>query len=112
MPGTIAAMLLLRWQHLSEFLLHFTLAKGYEAADDWAALFASGFILYNSYKIFRPALGEIMDEHVYDDLVANIRKIALTVNGVMGTEKCFIRKAGMIYHVDLHALTTALKLLR
>jgi len=81
--------------------------EGYEAADDWAALFASGFILYNSYKIFRPALGEIMDEHVYDDLVANIRKIALTVNGVMGTEKCFIRKAGMIYHVDLHATVAA-----
>ena len=26
--------------------------KGYESADDWAALFASGFILYNSYQIF------------------------------------------------------------
>jgi cation diffusion facilitator family transporter len=77
--------------------------KGYESADDWAALFASAFILYNSYKIFRPALGEIMDEHLYDDLVSNIRKVALTVDGVRGTEKCFIRKAGMIYHVDLHA---------
>jgi divalent metal cation (Fe/Co/Zn/Cd) transporter len=41
------------------------LGKGYESADDWAALFASGFILYNSYLIFRPALGEIMDEHFY-----------------------------------------------
>lgn len=81
--------------------------EGYESADDWAALFASGFILYNSYKIFRPALGEIMDEHVYDDLVTNIRKVALTVNGVKGTEKCFIRKAGMIYHVDLHATVAA-----
>lgn len=80
---------------------------GYEAADDWAALFASIFILYNSYKIFRPALGEIMDEHVYDDLVANIRKVALTVDGVIATEKCFIRKAGMIYHVDLHAKVDA-----
>lgn len=40
------------------------LGKGYEAADDWAALFASGFIIYNSYLIFRPALGEIMDEHL------------------------------------------------
>ena len=77
--------------------------KGYETADDWAALFASGFILYNSYLIFRPALGEIMDEHVYDDLVAEIRAVALRVDGVVGTEKCFIRKAGMQYHVDLHA---------
>jgi cation diffusion facilitator family transporter len=77
--------------------------KGYESADDWAALFASGFILYNSYLIFRPALGEIMDEHLYDDLIAAIRNIAITVPGVIDTEKCFIRKAGMKYHVDLHA---------
>lgn len=83
------------------------LGKGYEAADDWAALFASGFILYNSYKIFRPALGEIMDEHVYDDLIEDIRKVSLTVDGVVATEKCFIRKAGMKYHVDLHATVDA-----
>lgn len=81
--------------------------KGYEAADDWAALFASGFIFYNSYKIFRPALGKIMDEHLYDDLVADIRKVSLTVDGIMATEKCFIRKAGMQYHVDLHAVVDA-----
>jgi cation diffusion facilitator family transporter len=80
------------------------LGKGYESADDWAALFASGFIIYNSYLIFRPALGEIMDEHLYDDLIEEIRKVALEVDGIVGTEKCFIRKAGMKYHVDLHAI--------
>jgi divalent metal cation (Fe/Co/Zn/Cd) transporter len=32
------------------------LGKGYESADDWAALFASGFILFNAYLIFRPHL--------------------------------------------------------
>ena len=81
--------------------------KGFEAADDWAALFASGFILYNSYLIFRPALGEIMDEHLYDDLISSIRKKALEVDGVLDTEKCFIRKAGMKFHVDLHAAVNA-----
>lgn len=81
--------------------------KGYETADDWAALFASGFILYNSYLIFRPALGEIMDEHLYDDLIDDIRKVSLTVDGVYATEKCFIRKSGMKYHVDLHAIVDA-----
>lgn len=80
---------------------------GYESADDWAALFASAFIIYNSYLIFRPALGEIMDEHVYDDLVEDIRKVSLTVKGIEGTEKCFIRKVGMKYHVDLHAIVDA-----
>ena len=83
------------------------LGKGYESADDWAALFASGLILYNSYLIFRPALGEIMDEHLYDDLVVEIRKISLQVDGILDTEKCLIRKAGMIYHVDLHAIVDA-----
>ena len=81
--------------------------KGYESADDWAALFAAGFIVYNSYLIFRPALGEIMDEHLYDDLVENIRRVSLSVEGIVATEKCFVRKAGMKYHVDLHALVAA-----
>ena len=83
------------------------LGKGYEEADDWAALFAAGFIFYNSYKIFRPALGEIMDEHLNEDLIVEIRKVAQKVDGVVNTEKCFIRKAGMKYHVDLHAIVNA-----
>ena len=80
------------------------LGEGYETADDWAALVASAFILYNSYLIFRPALGEIMDEHLYDHLLDEIREKSVEVEGVLGTEKCFIRKAGMKYHVDLHAI--------
>jgi cation diffusion facilitator family transporter len=101
------------WHHRSDALtsvaafigisIALFLGKGYEAADDWAALFASIFILYNSYLIFRPALGEIMDEHLYDDLVEEIRKVSHQVDGIIDTEKCFIRKAGMQYHVDLHA---------
>jgi cation diffusion facilitator family transporter len=78
--------------------------KGYETADDWAALLASAFILYNSYLIFRPALGEIMDEYSYDELLEEIREESNKVEGIIGTEKCFIRKAGMKYHVDLHAI--------
>lgn len=105
------------WHHRSDAITSITafigisialiFGKGYESADDWAALFASAFILYNSYLIFRPALGEIMDENVYDDLIKEIREISLTVNGVLGTEKCFIRKAGLNYHVDLHAIVNA-----
>jgi cation diffusion facilitator family transporter len=80
------------------------MGPGYETADDWAALIASLFIVYNAYLIFRPALGEILDEHVYDDLVEEIRAIAEKVEGVQGTEKCFVRKTGMTYLVDLHLL--------
>lgn len=83
------------------------LGKGYESADDWAALLSSGFILFNCYKIFRPALGEIMDEHFYDELCIEINKISKTVDGIYDTEKCFIRKAGMQFHVELHASVDA-----
>ncbi len=83
------------------------LGKGYETADDWAALFSSGFILYNSYKIFRPALGEIMDEHLNHDLVEMIHEKSKLVTGVIDTEKCFIRKTGMKYFVDLHIIVAA-----
>lgn len=102
------------WHHRSDAITSFMafigisiaiyMGKGYENADDWAALLASGFILYNAFLILRPALGEIMDEHLYDDLVEEIREVSHKVPGVIETEKCFVRKTGMTYHVDLHVV--------
>lgn len=102
------------WHHRSDALtsvaafigisLALILGEGYEMADDWAALFASALILYNSYLIFRPALGEVMDEHRYDELVEEIRQVSASVEGIIDTEKCFVRKAGMEFQVDLHAI--------
>ncbi len=81
--------------------------KGYESADDWAALIASLIIIYNAYHILRPALGEIMDEQLYDDLIADIRRVSKTVEGVIDTEKCLVRKTGMTFHIDLHVLVNS-----
>lgn len=102
------------WHHRSDAITSLTafigisiaifLGDGYEAADDWAALIATVIIFYNAYRIFRPAFGEIMDEHRYQELVDKIREHALEVDGVMGTEKCFVRKTGMTYHIDLHVM--------
>ena len=80
------------------------LGKGWEASDDVAALIAAGIILYNAYKILRPAIGEIMDEQLYDDELAEIKRITLKVPGVINTEKANIRKSGMYYFVDLHVI--------
>ncbi|PRD56155.1 cation diffusion facilitator family transporter [Sphingobacterium gobiense] len=78
--------------------------EGYESADDWAALLASGLILYNCYGIFRPALAEIMDENRYEELEEEVRQHSLNVAGVELIEKCYIRKIGMLFQIDLHAV--------
>lgn len=105
------------WHHRSDAITSFTafvgisialvMGAGYENADDWAALIASGFILYNAYLILRPALGEVMDEHRYTDMENLVREIALKHPEVVETEKCYIRKTGMTYHVDLHIAVDA-----
>jgi cation diffusion facilitator family transporter len=78
--------------------------EGYESADDWAALLASGLIIYNCYGIFRPALAEIMDENRYEELEEEVRQHALHVTGIELIEKCYIRKIGMLFQIDLHAV--------
>ncbi len=76
--------------------------EGFETADDWAALFAAFVILYNSYRIFKPALSEIMDENIYEDTIVQINDIAKNIEGIIDTEKCMVRKTGMTYYVDIH----------
>lgn len=79
------------------------LGKGFEIADECAALFASGIILFNAWKIFRSALGEFMDEQIHDDMLQKITAVSNRVEGVENIEKCRIRKVGSTYVVDLHA---------
>ncbi|KAA9325053.1 cation transporter [Adhaeribacter soli] len=77
---------------------------GYETADDWAALIASGIIVLNAYHIFIPAFTEIMDAAPPSEFAEEVRKAAATVPNVIGTEKCLVRKMGFEYFVDLHVI--------
>jgi cation diffusion facilitator family transporter len=76
--------------------------KGYESADDWAALLACAVILYNGYRIFRVALNEVMDAAAPETLQKQIRQIAASVPGVAGIEKCRTRKSGLGLFVEIH----------
>jgi cation diffusion facilitator family transporter len=75
---------------------------GYESADDWAALFASGFIGWNGLRLLRPATDELMDASPSDEMQMTIREIALQSGGVMAVEKVLVRKTGFSYWVDMH----------
>jgi cation diffusion facilitator family transporter len=75
---------------------------GYESADDWAALFASAIILFNAFRILRPAVNEVMDAAPPAVVEKAVRRVAKDVEGVIALEKCFIRKMGFSYYIDLH----------
>jgi cation diffusion facilitator family transporter len=76
--------------------------EGYEAADDWAALFACSIIAYNGIRLLRPAIGEIMDMAPDPATEEEVRQIALGVRGVKSLDTCTVRKMGFDYFIDLH----------
>jgi cation diffusion facilitator family transporter len=81
--------------------------EGYESADDFAALFASVIIIINAYRIFKPALYELLDTAPPAQTIQKVRTVAGKVENVMGIDKCFVRKMGFDYFVDIHVLVDA-----
>jgi cation diffusion facilitator family transporter len=76
--------------------------RGYEAADDWAALLACLVIAGNGLGIARASLGEIMDAAVPAETEAEVRRIAGAVPGVRYVEKCRVLRSGLSLLVDIH----------
>lgn len=99
------------WHHRSDALTSLAAAigiiialvggEGYEGADDWAALAACSIILYNAANLLKPALDEIMDASVPNQVEEEIRAHALEVDGVVGVHKCRIRKSGTGLMMDI-----------
>jgi cation diffusion facilitator family transporter len=75
---------------------------GWHAADGWAAVCAALVILYNAWNQLRPAVLEIADIAPDASLETQVRAIAARVPGVIGLDKCFVRKMGFSFYVDLH----------
>lgn len=100
------------WHHLSDAItsaaafVGISIAllggKGWESADDWAALFASGVILYNGALLLRPALHDLMDRMPGSEIIEPVRRAAEGVPSVLAVEKLSARKAGLVYYVDIH----------
>ena len=77
---------------------------GWENADDWAALLASTVIAFNAYLLLRPAVQELGDTVPATPLHADVKLVASSVPGVIEVEKCYVRKMGFDYYVDLHLI--------
>ena len=76
--------------------------KGYASADNWAAVAAAAVIAFNGWRLLRPAFNELMDRSPDRELLEKIRIVAATIPGVDNVEKCFVRKMGYQFFVDMH----------
>ena len=78
---------------------------GWESADDWAAVVASGIILFNGISMLRPAIADLLDRSPGEAILVPVRQAAEGVEGVLATEKLAIRKTGLTYRVTIHVQT-------
>ncbi len=100
------------WHHLSDAVtsaaafIGISIAlwggPGWESADDWAALIASGVIAYNAVLMFVPPMHDLMDRMPGHDVVDPVRRAAEGVSGVLFTEKLAVRRSGLAFLVDIH----------
>jgi cation diffusion facilitator family transporter len=75
--------------------------KGWETADDWAALIACVVIVFNGVAMALRALGDVMDVAVPVALENELRSLALAVPGVLALDKVRVRKSGLSLLVDI-----------
>lgn len=76
--------------------------KNWESADSWAAIFACLIIATTGLRLLVPAMREILDTAPRGGIAAIVRDAARAVPGVVDLDKCFVRKMGVNYYVDLH----------
>jgi cation diffusion facilitator family transporter len=100
------------WHHLSDAIISafafigisLALWTGDPTADDWAALFAAPIILLGGWQQLRRPVAELLDTAPDPEFEQKVRRVAAAVPDVFGVEKCFVRKVGFRYYVDLHVV--------
>lgn len=76
--------------------------RGWEAADDWAAIAAASVIALNGIRLLQPAVAELMDKGVEPEIASRISAAARSVDAVLAIEKLKVRRSGTRLFVDLH----------
>jgi cation diffusion facilitator family transporter len=76
--------------------------RGWEAADDWAALVAAGVVAVNGIRTLRPAISGLMDEAPDRSVKERVLHAATEVDGVRSVENLNVRGSGLGFYVDVH----------
>jgi cation diffusion facilitator family transporter len=72
------------------------------AADHFGGFAVGLVVIFTGLRVMRDTSLHLMDTMPAPGLLDEIRRTALAAPGVHGVEKCFARKTGLKYHVDLH----------
>jgi cation diffusion facilitator family transporter len=72
------------------------------SADHWGAFAVGLIVIFTGSRVIRDTSLQLMDTMPDSQTMAHLREVASTVPGVRGVEKCYARKTGLQYHVDLH----------
>jgi cation diffusion facilitator family transporter len=76
--------------------------RGWEAADDWAALVAALLVAVNGLRTLRPAISGLMDEAPDRSVKERVMEAACSVHGVRNVEKLIVRRSGLGFYADVH----------
>ncbi len=74
----------------------------FSAADHIAGSAIGVIIVLLGIRVVRDTMLQLMDTMPDPEAMDRIRTVGLAVPGVLGIEKCFARKTGLKWHVDLH----------
>jgi cation diffusion facilitator family transporter len=72
------------------------------AADHYGGFAVGLFVIFAGARVLRDTSLDLLDTMPEEAFTARIRAVASEVPGVLGVEKCYARKTGLHYHVDLH----------
>jgi cation diffusion facilitator family transporter len=74
----------------------------FAAADRYGGFIIGLIVIFLGFRVVRETVLQLMDTMPDQRQMEQIREVAMQVPGAMGIEKCFARKTGLRYHVDLH----------
>ncbi len=74
----------------------------FAAADHIGGSAVGVIVVFLGIRVVRDTVVQLMDTMPDPEAMHRIRMAGLTVPGVLGIEKCFARKTGLKWHVDLH----------
>jgi cation diffusion facilitator family transporter len=72
------------------------------AADHYGGFVVGVLVIFLGMRVVRDTSLQLLDTMPDEETMRRIRQVAQTVPGALAVEKCFARKTGLKYHVDLH----------